>query len=157
MNKKMFSIAVIVLLIDQITKALVASKLVVDQSVVVIKKFFYLTYTYNYGGAWSILNDHSIMLVIISFIALVILFRFMFLFKNNLRNSIAFGLIVGGTCGNLLDRLIYGYVRDFLNFYIFKYNYPVFNIADICIVGGIILLIFAIIKGEDRHAVSSKK
>ena len=80
----------------------------------------------------------------------------MYLFKKNKRNDIAFGLLVGGLMGNLLYRILYVYVRDFFDFYIFGYDYTVFNIADIAIVIGVILLIVAIIKGEDsKNAISS--
>ena len=150
MNKKIFSTAVIVLLIDQISKGIIATNFVANQSIKVIKSFFSLTYTYNYGGAWSILNNYSFLIVIFSLLALIILLRFMVLFKKNKRNIIAFGFIIGGTCGNLLDRLMYGYVRDFLAVKIFNYNFPIFNIADVCIVLGVILLIYAVIKGEDK-------
>ena len=74
----------------------------------------------------------------------------MYNFKNNFRNNMAFGLLMGGIIGNLIDRLFLGYVRDFLAFRIFNYNYPVFNLADTFIVVGVILLIIAIIKGEDK-------
>jgi signal peptidase II len=50
-------------------------------------------------------------------------------------------LVVGGAIGNLIDRIIRGYVVDFLDFYIFGYNYPVFNVSDICVVCGAILLL----------------
>ena len=69
----------------------------------------------------------------------------------------AFGLLLGGLSGNLIDRLFFGYVRDFLDFYIFGYDYPVFNIADICIVFGVILLIIAVLKGEDTNEDNSNR
>ena len=68
----------------------------------------------------------------------------------------AFGLLYGGIIGNLIDRMLYGYVIDFLDFKIFNFNYPVFNIADIGIVIGILLLIIAIFKKEDECGNSSK-
>lgn len=157
MNKKIFTTAIVVLLIDQLTKGIISTKFAVNESLMLIKNFFSLTYTYNYGGAWNLLNNYSFVLIIFSIAALIILFRFMNLFKNNWRNIVAFGFIVGGTCGNLLDRLIYGYVRDFFDVNIFKYNYPVFNVADICIVVGVILLIYAVFKGEDKNENSRKR
>ena len=70
----------------------------------------------------------------------------------NIRNKIAFGLVFGGLLGNLLDRIIYGYVRDFISLQFGSYQYPIFNIADIAIVIGIIFIIIAIIKKEDVYA-----
>ena len=73
----------------------------------------------------------------------------MYSFKQNKRNILAFGLLIGGIVGNLLDRIIFGYVRDFLDFYVFNYDFPVFNVSDMAIVAGIFLLIIAIVKGEE--------
>ena len=76
-------------------------------------------------------------------------------FKINKRNTLAFGMILGGILGNLSDRIFFGYVIDFLNFKIINYNFPVFNLADTFIVVGVILLIIAIIKGEDKNGSKS--
>ena len=70
------------------------------------------------------------------------------------RNTLLFGLLFGGIIGNLIDRIFYGYVIDFLDFTIFGYDFPVFNFADICIVSGIFLLIIAICKKEDINEVN---
>ncbi|MBR1413595.1 MAG: signal peptidase II [Bacilli bacterium] len=156
MNKRIFKIAIIVLIIDQIIKGLVSSNLQVNESIKVIKNIFKITYSQNTGAAWSILNNHSYIIIIISIIALVILFRFMYLFKDNKRNNISFGLIIGGTIGNFIDRIFNGYVIDFIDVTIFKYKYPIFNIADMCIVIGVILLIYAVFKGEDKSGNQSK-
>ena len=76
--------------------------------------------------------------------------------KNTKFNMIGLGILLGGIVGNLLDRVLFGYVRDFLDIYIFKYNFPIFNIADICIVLGVIMLIISILRGEDKSGNSSK-
>ena len=155
MNKKIFAIS-ITLAIDQLVKGILEIYFNINEPFKIIKDFFYITYCHNTGAAWSIFSNKPILIIIISLIALIIIYRFMYLFKRNKRNDIAFGLLVGGLMGNLLDRILYGYVRDFFDFYIFGYDYPVFNIADIAIVIGVILLIVAIIKGEDsKNAISS--
>lgn len=143
-NKIIYMIGAIVLIIDQLTK------MFIDKSQTIIEGFFYINPVNNYGAAWSILHNKTAFLIIISIIILIILFRYQVFFKMNKRNKIAFGLIYGGLLGNLLDRVVYGYVRDFLDFRILNYNYPVFNIADSCLVIGIILLVIAIFKGEDE-------
>lgn len=156
MNKKTYLIAVLVLIIDQVSKSLIEIFFKLNESVMVIKDFFYITVVHNTGGAWSIFSDHSYLFIIASIVAIVLLIKFMFGFKNNLRNSIAFASLFGGIFSNLADRLFLGYVRDFLDFKIFGYDYPIFNVADIAIVVGVILLIIAVIKGEDKRDKSSQ-
>ena len=157
MNKKILLICAIVLFLDQISKSIVAAFMKVGSTIVVIKNFFNVTYINNNGAAWSISNNKNTFLIIFSIIAIIIIYRFMYLFKNNKRNNIAFGLILGGIIGNLIDRWLFGSVRDFLDFKIFGYNYPIFNIADTAVVIGVFLLIIAIIKGEDKVGKDSSK
>lgn len=89
--------------------------------------------------------------------ALFFIFRWINDFKNNNKNIWAFSLLISGLLGNLFDRIIYGYVRDFLDFRFGSYNYPVFNLADTFIFCGVILLILAIIKGEENGSKSNRK
>lgn len=152
MNRKIFIVAVISLFLDQITKILIGIFFALDERFVVIQNFFSFHFIENYGAAWSILNNKVDFLIIISILALFIVYRFMYSFKQNKRNNLAFGLILGGIVGNLIDRVFLGYVRDFLSFKLFSYQYPIFNLADTFIVIGVFLLIIAIIKGEDKHA-----
>lgn len=154
MNKKTYIIAVLVLIIDQVSKSLVEIFLNLHENFTVIKNFFYITVAHNTGGAWSIFSDHSYLFIIASIIAIVLLIKFMFGFKNNFRNNIAFASLFGGIFSNLADRIFLGYVRDFLDFKLFGYDYPIFNIADVAIVVGVILLIVAVIKGEDHKWLS---
>ena len=150
LNKKTYVIAIIILIIDQVSKSLIEIFFHLHESVPVINDFFYITVVHNTGGAWSIFSNHSYLFIIASVVAIVLLIKFMFGFKNNLRNNIAFARLFGGIFSNLADRIFLGYVRDFLDFKIFGYNYPIFNIADVAIVVGVILLFVAIIKGEDH-------
>jgi len=155
-NKKTYLIAAVILIIDQVVKSVMEIYFKLNESVVVIKDFFQITIVHNTGGAWSILNNYSYIFIIFSIIALIVLIKFMFSFKNNLRNNIAFALTISGILSNLADRMFLGYVRDFLDFKIFNYDYPIFNIADIAIVLGVFLLIVAIFKGEDKFEKNSK-
>ncbi len=152
MNKKTFIIAVIILIIDQLSKSLIEIYFNSNSSYVLIKNFFALTIVHNTGGAWSIFANYSDLFIIFSVIAVIILLRFMLSFQNNFRNNLAFALTISGIMSNLADRLFLGYVRDFLDFTIFGYDYPIFNIADIAIVVGVCLLILAILKGEAQDA-----
>ena len=156
MNKKIVIISLIALALDQITKIIAGIFLKLNISVKVINKFFYLTLCQNEGAAWGLFKNSKFIIIIGTIIAIFLIYHFIYIFKENKRNNIAFGLLVGGLLGNLVDRIFFGYVRDFLDFYIFKYDYPIFNVADICIVIGIFLLMIAIIKGEDENDSKSK-
>ncbi len=149
MTKKILLIATLVFTLDQISKAVINITMSVGTSICVIPDFFYLTYYQNSGAAWGILKSKQLFLSIISIIMLIIIYHYMYSFKRNKRNTLAFGLLIGGILGNLLDRLIFGYVKDFLHFYIFDYSFPIFNISDIAIVIGIFLIIIAVLKGEE--------
>ena len=157
MNRKILTIAIIALAIDQITKVATSIILDLNRPIQVIKDFFYFTLCHNEGAAWGLFSNTKLIIIIGTFIALLVIYHFIYCFKRNNRNNIAFGLLLGGLSGNLIDRLLFGYVRDFLDFYIFGYDYPVFNIADICIVVGVILLIIAILKGEDTNEDNSNR
>ena len=156
MSKKIYILAINIFIIDQLTKSIISTYLKLNQSIEVIKDFFYLRYINNTGASWGILSNSRILLIILSLIAIIILIRYMYSFKETKLNYIGFGFLLGGILGNLSDRLLHGYVKDFLDFIIFNYDFPVFNIADIFIVLGVIVLIISIIRGEDKNGSSSK-
>lgn len=154
MNKKIFYAAILALVIDQVSKILVSIFFKINEQAIVIKNFFSIYFTENNGAAWSMFSGKAEFLIVVSLLAVFIIYRYMYNFKTNKRNNLAFGLIIGGIFGNLIDRIFLGYVRDFLSFKLFNYNYPVFNFADSFIVIGVFLLIFAIIKGEDQSGTN---
>lgn len=145
--KKIIPISVICLLLDQVSKLFITNNLILNESYTIINNFFNITLVHNDGAAWSILSGNRLLLIIISFIALFIIY---FLFIRNKKitkiETIIYGMLIGGIIGNLIDRILYGYVIDFFDFKIFSYNYPVFNIADCCIVIAAILLIIDMVK-----------
>ena len=122
----------------------------------IIINFFSITKVYNNGASWNLFAGYRVILIIITLIMLALLIYYQNKFILNKRNILAFGLLYGGIIGNLIDRIIYGYVIDFLDFTIFGYDFPVFNFADIFIVSGIFLLIIAIYKKEDVNEISSR-
>lgn len=137
-------ITITVILIDVISKILVSNNLLLHESITIIPHFFYITYTHNYGGAWSILENSTSIITIISLV--VIIGIGYYIFKHKITKKIelvGYSLLLGGAIGNLIDRIIYGYVIDFFDFYILGYDFPIFNIADINIVIGITLLLFS--------------
>lgn len=140
--------SVIIFIIDQIVKLFMGFSISLNSSVTVIKDFFYISNVHNYGAAFSILYGNRIFLVIISIFTLVCVYYFLLKNKKfSLMDIFIYSLLIGGVLGNLFDRIIYGYVVDYLDFYIFGYNFPIFNIADICIVSSVILIIIDTIRG----------
>jgi len=154
--KKILVIAFIVTLVDQIIKNILISVLPVGSSISVVDDFFHITMLENTGAAFSILSSSTLFLILVSLIALCLIYLFLIKGKQ-LKDTekIIYGILIGGVLGNLIDRVIHGSVIDYLDFNLFGYNFPVFNFADICIVVSIILIIILIYKGE-KHGVSSK-
>lgn len=144
-------ISMILLCIDQISKLLVVNLLTKTDSITIIKNFFYLTYINNDGAAFSILVGKRIFLILIAVLVIVMLIRY--IKKNNIQNKlelVSISLIIGGSLGNLMDRVVRGYVIDFLDFKIFNYNFPIFNLADTFIVIGVFLLLLKEIRKENN-------
>lgn len=145
-------LSIILLVIDQVSKILVVKLIDINSSIELIKNFFYLTYTHNTGAAFSILTGQRLLLILVAIVILVIIFNY--LRKNKVEGKmdiLAFALIIGGALGNLLDRMLRGYVIDFLDFKIFEYNFPIFNLADTFIVIGVFLLLITIIRKEHNN------
>jgi len=156
MKKKIICIGVVAVLLDIFTKAFINNSFNLMETKTIINNFFSITKVYNTGASWSILSGYRFVLVIIAILMLALLVYYQTKFILNKRNIMALGLLYGGIIGNLIDRIAYGYVIDFLDFNIFGYDFPVFNVADICIVLGIFLLIIAIYKKEDINEDSSR-
>ena len=152
--KKIIAISIVSFFIDRITKICVTANLVPYIKNKVIDNFFYITYLKNKGAAWSILEGNRFLLIIISVIAFCFILGCILKEKNiDKIESLSYGILIGGILGNLFDRIFYGYVIDFLDFNIFGYNYPVFNIADVLIVVGVLIMIvlsFRRDKNENR-------
>ena len=141
----------IFVLIDQIAKKAVLNHIEIGQEIVVIRDFFNLTYVRNYGAGFSILQNATVFLIVISVIACIVLF---YLLSNSRKDSLvtkmSYLMIVSGAAGNLIDRVRFGYVVDFLDFNIFGYDFPVFNVADSFITVGCFILIIKTVL-EARH------
>ena len=134
--------SIILLIIDIVIKLIISNKLIFNESICVINNFFYITYVKNTGVAWSILSGKINLIIIITLIIISVLIIYIFNKKNySILEIISYSMILSGSIGNLIDRIIYGYVIDYLDFNILGYNYPIFNFADMCIVIGIILIL----------------
>ena len=148
--KKIFLGSLIILLMDILTKQIVIKSMIPHQSITIIPNFFQITYAKNTGVAFSILEGKQIFIIIMTLIVLGIIIKYIKELATTKYDIISYALVIGGALGNLLDRVIYGYVIDFLDFQIFNYNFPIFNVADIGIVVGIFLLLLKNLK-ESRN------
>ena len=138
---EIFIISFIILVVDIISKRLVINYMFYDMSVNIIDGFFRITYARNMGIAFSILDGHVDFIVLMTIAVLVMIYKYI---KSNVSSKcdkISYAFIIGGAVGNLIDRIFYGYVVDFLDFNIFGYNFPIFNLADTFIVIGVFVLI----------------
>ena len=137
------SIIVFGFTLDRVTKEIVDNKfeLGVSKQVELIPDFLYFAYVRNTGGAWSILSNATWVLTIISIVSVVVISIYIFKKKVNMFNLIACSMIVAGGLGNLFDRIIYGAVIDFIESFPFGYAFPIFNVADIFVVIGAIIII----------------
>ena len=150
MKKRPYIIAFFFFMFDFFSKMIITNTISLNKSIKVIDNFFYLTYTKNTGAAWSILKDQRILLLIISVFVLFIINKIMNKEELSKVESLSYGMIIGGIVGNLVDRLFFSGVIDFLDFKIFGYNYPIFNFADTFIVIGVLLMIYLTIKKEKK-------
>ena len=151
MKKSEIVLLIFTVLIDQLTKFVVESRMALYESIEIISGFFHITYTRNTGAAWSILEGQGTLFAIMA----LLVAGYIIYYLNVNRDIPTFertGLILvcGGALGNMIDRVIHGYVIDFLNFYIFGYDYPVFNIADSFLVIGVIMLIIVTIFSKEK-------
>lgn len=141
-------ISIILVLIDQISKKIIELNYNIGDSKEIIKDFFYITSHRNRGAAWGILQNSRYLFLFITILFLLLLF--FYIYKNKvvlkINDYVMFSLIIGGALGNFLDRIIKGEVIDFLDFHIFGYDFPIFNLADTFICLGIFLLAIKIYK-----------
>ena len=145
-------LGLVVLIFDQLTKQAIRNHLVYGESRPIIEGFFNLVYVRNDGAAWNILSGHGIILILISVSVLVLLYVYRRSFlQEQLSHRVLLGLLVGGIVGNLVDRIRFGWVTDFLDFQFGTYHYPSFNVADsaICIAIGLYVITNLFQKKED--------
>lgn len=133
--------------LDQYTKSIVLNYYELYQSKTIIDGFFSLTYVQNFGAGFSIMQNARTTFLIITPICLVG-FTYLFIKSNDKLSKTALLLMISGTIGNFIDRIVRVYVVDFLDFIIFGWDFPIFNVADIFLTIGVCLYIIALIKEE---------
>jgi signal peptidase II len=149
-------ISALVLVFDQISKYIANTSMSLYQTIEVMP-YFNFTLAYNYGAAFSFLADaggwQRWFFTGLAAIFSVVIFVWITRLKSSAKlEAISLSLILGGAVGNLIDRLIFGYVIDFLDVYYQSYHWPAFNIADSAICIGAVLLILDSFKKKDESA-----
>ena len=148
-NYKIYLLSILVIIIDQISKLIVVKNMNIGEEIILIKKFFSILYVTNTGAAFSMLENSTTLLIIISLFCLALIVSLLKKEKNiNVVKIISFGILIGGMISNLIDRVFYKNVIDFLSFTIFNYKFPVFNIADIGITIGVFIYLIINLREE---------
>lgn len=142
MNKKnilVFSTALLIVILDQLTKYIIKQNFQLNKSIPIINNIFHLTYITNTGSAFGMFKSLNPIFILFSIIVIIAIFYYIKkIIKNNERLlQFAVGLLLGGTIGNLIDRLLYGAVIDFIDFRV----WPVFNIADSAVTISVVFLV----------------
>lgn len=158
-RRHLFLAAVVgtVFVLDQITKSIIQQRMRIHESIPIIDQFFNLTYIRNPGAAFGLFAEHGnglrmAFFVTISVVAIIFLWTlFAKTPKEAFVGRLSIAMVMGGAMGNLVDRIRFGEVVDFLDFYIGSYHWPAFNVADSCISIGVTLMIWYFIR-EDRRA-----
>ena len=138
-------ISIFIILIDQLTKYLMFhnNKIFINKDFLLFK----LDFVKNYGAAFNILSGNRILLSLISiFFSIILIYLILRRNTSTILDLYSYSFILGGTIGNGLDRIMKGFVVDFINLNII--NFPVFNIADISINIGLILILYSIFKNK---------
>ncbi|MBN2557852.1 MAG: signal peptidase II [Clostridia bacterium] len=139
-----FMVTAVTLAADRLSKHYISSKMELGESIEVIKDFFYITHHTNTGAAWGIFGNITMLLGIMSVIVAAGLVYF-FIKYDMWPVRLSITMIISGAIGNAIGRIFNGRVTDFLDFYIFGYDFPIFNVADIMVTLGTAVLVVYII------------
>ncbi|MGX7111381.1 signal peptidase II [Gemella cuniculi] len=146
-----FMLMCLLILLDQLSKNFIVNNFTLGESKELIANFFSITSHRNRGAAWGIMQDSRLFFLVVTIIFLAILSYYLFSQRGKLTNldKCTFALIYAGAIGNFMDRLIRFEVVDFLDFKIFGYDFPIFNLADCFICVGVAFLVIRIYKEEN--------
>ena len=147
-----YIIAAVIILIDQVTKWLIVRNMQIGENITIIENFFYITSHRNRGAAWGILEGQMWFFYIITAVVIVgLIYYIQKHTKENKVMGVALGFMLGGAIGNFIDRLFRKEVVDFINTYIFSYDFPIFNIADSALCIGVALLFIHMLFFEGKQ------
>ncbi|MBC5808472.1 MAG: signal peptidase II [Candidatus Eremiobacter antarcticus] len=144
------ALALVTVVADQLSKHAIAADFLPGESRIVIPHILYLTYVQNYHGAFGLFGTHPLLLTAAA--ATVLIAFYLWYRREGASASVhaAFGLIFGGAIGNIIDRVHFGYVHDFIDLRV----WPVFNIADSAITVGVTVLLLQMLVQDQRGAAS---
>jgi signal peptidase II len=147
-----YFISLIVILLDQLTKWLVVKYMELGESIPLITDFIYLTSHRNRGAAWGILQGQMWFFYIVTIIVIIGIIVFIQRLKDHEKLiGWSLGLMLGGAIGNFIDRVIHKEVVDFINTYVFTYDFPIFNVADSALVIGVgLFFIHTLLEGKQE-------
>lgn len=147
--KSVYIISLILIIVDQFIKAVVSYKMHLYETFPLFKGILDINLVHNTGAAFSFLQGGRILFIIIAI--LVVLLLSIYIHNSEYvdgKKIIVYSLLLGGIVGNLIDRIIHGYVIDYISFTIVNYKFPVFNFADSCIVIAVIIAIIITIRED---------
>lgn len=146
--KKMIALILFLVIFDQIVKMIVKINIPFESQIYIIPNFFYLTNVENFGAAFSMFQGSRLFLILLAFLALYFLKKYFLYNIESTFQKLAYSFLIGGIIANLIDRVFYGKVVDYLGIWIFNYAFPIFNFADICIVLGALMVVMSMLRGD---------
>ncbi|TWW13806.1 lipoprotein signal peptidase [Dellaglioa algida] len=141
-------LAAIILIADQVVKYVVSANIALDTSQTVIPNLFSIANIRNDGAAWSLMAGKQWFFFIVSILALGLMLYYFYKYRANTGYKISIALMIAGTLGNFIDRLRFGYVVDM--FQTDFVNFPIFNVADMSLTVGVIILLIIVLKEDDK-------
>lgn len=150
-DMKFWGLTTLVVFLDQFIKYFVDTHMTVHQSIPVVHSVLYFTYVQNFGAAFGMLSGKQGLLIVFTFIAFIFILLFHKTMGDDPLLRWALPLLIGGAIGNLVDRLRLGYVVDYVDFIV----WPTFNLADMCIVVGVGLMILQMIRKSKEEEINS--
>lgn len=150
-------IALLVFVLDYITKKIIATKLEIGEQISVIGNFFLITSHRNRGAAFGILQEQRLFFIIVTVIIVIGIIWYIQMMRKSAKPwlLVGLGLVLGGALGNFIDRARFGEVVDFLQFNFGSYQFPIFNVADSGIVCGVALILIDTLlsaKDDKKHS-----
>lgn len=147
-----YILSLLIIFIDQWTKWLIVKYMEIGEQITIIENFLYITSHRNKGAAWGILQGQMWFFYIVTVIVIVAIIYYMQKYGKSKRSlQISLGLMLGGAIGNFIDRVFRHEVVDFIDTFIFTYDFPIFNVADSALVIGVILLMIQMFLEERQQ------